>query len=298
MRALITGTSGYLGREISTHLRLKGWDIVQIAGSSEFSNKVKELFSGEQFDLVLHAGFQVDFHAANETSSLNSKNILNTKLLLDTAENFKAKHFLFLGAAGTLGVSLDGGQTFCEDNFAEAKAPFQAWLKTRYLSEKIYCEQLLEKAKIPVTSLLLTTTYGPHMQRQVTASIKRFRCTKLPLLLPPGGTSFLHLEDLLSAIDVVIMKKPLGRYVVSSGNITYLKLVRTVRSRFKPCLVLPRFCFRLFQWLNQLTDSRFPGEVAISSFGFKYYSPGKFMRATGWQASKTLADALNKALRQ
>ena len=297
MRALVTGTSGYLGSKIAEHLRVKGWAVVEISGRALFPDKARAAFLGQKFDLIVHAGFKVDFTVAPFDESERSENFLNTKLLLQLAEESNSGQFIFLGAAGVLGVAMTSSTILYEENMGEAPPPFRDWLRTHYLQEKIACEKFLEGAeRIPVLSLLLTTTYGRNMQSHVVRSLRKFGQGFFPKLIPPGGTSFLHLDDFLAALDISIKIKLRGRFTVSSGNTSFHNLARTAAGKATLLVPLPQALFQALLWVNQKTQGKVPGILALSSFGYKYYSPGLFMRATGWAPKRSLSEALRAAL--
>lgn len=294
MKALVTGCSGYLGGKIAAHLRRAGWEVAEVLGRKDFAVQVDSEFSKARIDLVVHAGFEVDF--APGALSKTSLNIANTKYLLQKSEANGAGHFIFLGAAGVLGVANDGTRTRSEADFAETQALFESWLEARYLVEKIECERLLADAACPVTSLLLTTTYGANMQPHVLSSLRKFRNSRIANLTPPGGTSYLHLDDLLAALDIVLEKKITGRFVISSGNLSYRGLVLSASSGKTLVVTIPKIVIKPLLWAYRMSKGRFPSPVLISSFGYKYYSPGLFMRISGWRPRKNFADCLQSAL--
>lgn len=299
--ALVTGTSGYLGGKIAAWLEVKGWQVKRIAGRKDFAMNVTRAFSeGARPELVIHAGFHVDFRY--DPQGADSANVANTKLLINATGG---AHFIFLSAAAVLGVSQNPLATRDEGDLGASDPDFEFWLGSRYVREKLHCEALLSDpgaATLDSTVLYLTTTYGPGMQANVRESLARFASPwRLVNPVPPGGTSYLDLDDFLRALETVIEKRLTGRFVVSSGNIRYRDLVKTVRAASGtqvPSLVLPLpgFLFQIFRKLLFRKPENHPDTVLLSSFGYKYYSPQRLIRAASWRPRAQIGDSLARAL--
>src|SRR3989344_7532365 len=61
-KAVITGTAGYLGAQLAEYLERGGWDVARIPGRQDFAALAQAaLRPGSAPDLVVHAGFHVDF---------------------------------------------------------------------------------------------------------------------------------------------------------------------------------------------------------------------------------------------
>ena len=98
---LLTGTSGFLGAHIKKHLYgyPNQWRILSINSRDEFEN-FEEKFANQKIDIIIHAGFSIDFQESNTDDS--SKNIENTRRVLKFSEERGASYAIFLSAAGTL----------------------------------------------------------------------------------------------------------------------------------------------------------------------------------------------------
>ena len=75
---LLTGTSGFLGGHIKSHLNGQSsrWRIFVIANQEEFES-FEEKFVNQRFDVVIHSGFSIDFQTSKSWDP--SKNIENTR---------------------------------------------------------------------------------------------------------------------------------------------------------------------------------------------------------------------------
>ena len=82
---LLTGTSGFLGGHIKSHLNVQSsrWRIFVIANQEEFES-FEEKFVNQQFDVVIHSGFSIDFQRSKSMDA--SKNIENTRRVFKFSE--------------------------------------------------------------------------------------------------------------------------------------------------------------------------------------------------------------------
>ena len=82
---LLTGTSGFLGTHMRKHLYgcPNQWRIFSINSRDEFEN-FEEKFANQKIDIIIHAGFSIDFQESNTDDS--SKNIENTRRVLSNSQ--------------------------------------------------------------------------------------------------------------------------------------------------------------------------------------------------------------------
>ena len=228
---LLTGTSGFLGTHMRKHLYgcPNQWRILSINSRDEFEN-FEEKFANQKIDIIIHAGFSVDFQESNTDDP--SKNIENTRRVLKFSEERGASYAIFLSAAGTLGVSKNS-RTRNEGHFGKTDPDFIDYLNTQYIQDKIACQKIVDDLPFPAVTLYLTTVYGPSMDPNVVDRLKGL-CGSNPIVVyPPGGSSFLDLRDFLNALDLILSKKPTGGMVLSSGNILFSGLYQAVLDFYK-----------------------------------------------------------------
>ena len=297
---LLTGTSGFLGTHIKKHLYgfPNQWRIFLINSRDEFEN-FEEKFANQKIDIIIHAGFSIDFQESNTDDS--SKNIENTRRVLKFAEERGASYAIFLSAAGTLGVSKND-QVRNEDYFGKTDPEFIDYLNTQYVQDKIACQKIVDDLPFPAVTLYLTTVYGPSMDANVMVGLKGICGINPVVVYPPGGSSFLDLRDFLNALDLILLKEPTGGMILSSGNILFSGLYRAVldfyKLRRKKIMVpIPKQAKVIFD-LNCI--SRFSSlkntAVLKTSFGYKYYSAHKAQRLIDWSPRYTINDSLKEIL--
>ena len=297
---LLTGTSGFLGTHMRKHLYgcPNQWRILSINSRDEFEN-FEEKFANQKIDIIIHAGFSVDFQESN--TDYPSKNIENTRRVLKFSEERGASYAIFLSAAGTLGVSKNS-RTRNEGQFGKTDPDFIDYLNTQYIQDKIACQKIVDDLPFPAVTLYLTTVYGPSMDPNVVDRLKGL-CGRNPIVVyPPGGSSFLDLRDFLNALDLILSKKPTGGMVLSSGNILFSGLYQSVLDFYKirrrklmtpiplqAKVIFDLGCMRRFPSLKNMA-------VLKTGFGYKYYSAHKAQRLIGWSPRHTLNDSLKEVL--
>ena len=297
---LLTGTSGFLGTHMRKHLYgcPNQWRILSINSRDEFEN-FEEKFANQKIDIIIHAGFSVDFQESNTDDP--SKNIENTRRVLKFSEERGASYAIFLSAAGTLGVSKND-QVRNEDHFGKTDPDFIDYLNTQYIQDKIACQKIVDDLPFPAVTLYLTTVYGPSMDANVMGGLKGICGINPVVVYPPGGSSFLDLRDFLNALDLILLKEPTGGMILSSGNILFSGLYRAVldfyKLRRKKIMVpIPQQAKVIFD-LNCI--SRFSSlkntAVLKTSFGYKYYSAHKAQRLIDWSPRYTINDSLKEIL--
>ena len=273
---LLTGSAGFLGAHMRKHLYgcPNQWRILSINSRDEFENFEKK-FANQKIDIIIHAGFSVDFQESNTGNP--SKNIENTRRVLKFSEERGASYAIFLSAAGTLGVSKNS-RTRNEDHFGKTDPDFIDYLNTQYIQDKIACQKIVDDLPFPAVTLYLTTVYGPSMDPNVVNQFKGLSGSNPIVVCPPGGSSFLDLRDFLNALNLILSKKPTGRMVLSSGNILFSELYQAVLDFYKirrrklmipiplqAKVIFDLECMRRFPSLKNMA-------VLKTGFGYKYYS--------------------------
>lgn len=297
-KILLTGTTGFLGSHIREHLKKQeGWRIYEVLGRKAFDDF--ESYHGLSPDVIIHAGFTVDFNPAGDETS---ESVINTQKLIDYAVKNKVRHLVFLSAAGTLGVGKTN-RARDEEDFCRTDPDFADYLNTQYIQDKIVCQSLLDRVPLASTTLFLTTVYGPGLQKSVLESLAAVRGLSPVVICPPGGTSFLDLRDFLSALDRVLEQLPRGGFVISSGNTTFTQLYETVMDIYD--VAWRKKIIRLPGWVKDLMDlgvvKTLTGgvnpSILKSGFGYKYYSAHKARQVLGWVPKYSLRDALHAILK-
>ncbi len=163
MKALLTGRSGFLGKYIYDHLKQEGWDVVSIGrdgGNSIVADLTQDsLFIPNNINTVIHAaGFAHVFKKdLNTSKNFFLVNLEGTRNLLNSLDDKKIKHFVFISSVAVYGKSK--GELLNESTTLSAIDPYG---KSKIGAEKIILEWGSERnTKITILRLPLVVGCEP-----------------------------------------------------------------------------------------------------------------------------------------
>lgn len=212
MKIFLTGATGFIGSKLSEHLMKKHNLICFVRKLSDISNlKGCEIVYGdlkdyssikgiEDADLVIHAAALykiIDFNL----EEMYETNIEGTKNILDLCEEYNKPLIYF----STTAVLKEDG------NLKEN-------VSTDYEKTKLDAHALvLDYAdKIPVTIICPSVVFGPGDQSILGSYLKQYLEGDLKYIAcPKAKLSFVYVDDVVKAIDILIEKRFVGQYIVS-----------------------------------------------------------------------------------
>ncbi len=244
---LITGATGFIGREVSTYLSKKfpGWQIyclqrpadppLEQSGrnilkkltvkpiSLDLTEKKKFKKLPKVFDFIIHLA------ASAETSEKDhSFNPVAMKNILDHIDSKQVKHFIF-----TSTTAVWSGRDNFTKGINEEMDPLPS---NEYGRSKIMAENLLFNwsriHQVPVTVLRLSTVFG-HQTRSngLFDALKKLipKHSLIPRLNWPGKTSLVYVQDVVLLISLLLKNKPKklhNLYIVYSESLTMAGISR------------------------------------------------------------------------
>ena len=285
-RVLVTGGSGFLGAAIAERL---GDRALGARGRHDLADVL-----GAAVAAIVHGGFHDDFSPlAEDVETDPHGNLASFDRVLRFAETTSTP-LVFVSAAGALGVSA-GPRPRNEDHVGTTDEGFHAYRDTRCIQEKLACEKRLADSTARWTILYPSTVYGPGIDP---ATLRAAASERPVRVVPPGGTSWLALDDFLEAIDLVLARPPANeRFVLNGGNLRYADLVRAgahARGQRVRVVSLPH---RSRGVLPDVSDGA--GEapaVFDSAFGYMYYSSARAYRTLGWKPEAEIEATLRSAI--
>lgn len=217
MKILITGASGYIGKNLCFFLQKKGYDIVAaVRDESKILKNIQSIVVGSinkntdwtdalnRVDVVIHLAGKAHFFDNQDLKSLKEFKEINvnatTKLARDSI-NTGIKTFIFLSSIG-----VNGSQTF-KNSFKSSDQvnPHSHYALSKYEAEQ-NLQRLFNKTSSDLVILRAPLVYGINAPGNI-ALISRFLKKNIPL---PFGKisnkrSFIAIENLHSIIELSLV---------------------------------------------------------------------------------------------
>ena len=236
MKVLITGGTGFIGKNLAPHLLEKGLDVYILARHQNSLNIPKaefipcDILDTEKLNTALKDK-DIVFHLAASTDEklpyddLYRVNVIGTKNVLDACLKNNIKHLIFTSTIGVLGPTSKEG--------AKEEDPYNP--QTAYEKSKCEAEKLVlsyyEKFKLPVTILRPTMVYGPDERW-----LKVFKQAKKGMPVIGRGENFWHLvyvKDVVEALSLVMNNdNTFGKvyHIADNFPFTYRQVYDTARA--------------------------------------------------------------------
>jgi nucleoside-diphosphate-sugar epimerase len=216
MKVLLTGSTGFLGRNIKFLLERFGHEIICPRSSALLPNwdmldlsSIEEIFSEHSPDVIVHSAWGVNEENYRE-SEFNLKWQAATLKLYTLAAEHNVGHFIALGTFSETGQDIFSGESRDRSVYAETKR--------QTLSNLIELESQL---KLPVSWLRVNYPYGFWDKRNRLISVlieKSISKEEFHLKSPDLKLDFTHSLDIANAVRVVIEKKIRGTLEVKSDE--------------------------------------------------------------------------------
>lgn len=233
MKVLVTGASGFLATNTIIELLSQGYKVVGLLRDKRKyllpSHSNLELIEGDLFninlldqlvqkcDCIIHTAAETSQSLINY-SDYYTANITSTGNLLQAAQKFKLKKFVFVSSANTLGYGT------IENPGTEVRFIKEPFSESFYARSKLTAQELvLSKAnEINVAVVNPTFMLGPYDKKPGSGRIIRMNYGKKIIFYPPGGKNFVHVTDVAKGIVSVLKEGKSGElYLLANENLTY-----------------------------------------------------------------------------
>lgn len=213
MKIAVTGSGGFIGRNLMVYLKNFGLDVVGFSSRSEFGAPLdlsdpKEIASKlSSFDILIHAAWAGSERASREDPKAQDLNIGITRNLVRSLTDSNIKQVICFGSQAEFS-HLDYPWT--------DESPMNG--ESKYARAKKESYELLEKSTLNLAWLRLFSVYGTGDRRDwiipnTLTSLKNNQ--KIMLGACNQSWSLTHVEDVAQAVKRVIETKTCGKLNVS-----------------------------------------------------------------------------------
>ena len=155
----------------------------------------------------------------------------------------------------------------------------------------------------------IATVYGQGDRKLNSGTVIKSVYERKMKLIPPGGTSFVSVDDLVEGLVLLAQKgKPGERYIFCTENMEYKALIQRIAKTLKlkeTSFVLPRFSYypallaaKGLEWLPSTSKGKvtlMTQQILKESYGYKYFSSKKATAELGWKPLQSLEEAVKRA---
>ena len=285
---LVTGSAGFIGKAVRDDFLARdiptlGLDMKsQVDGMGltlrlgTLSNENKIAMKEVKPSIVIHCAAQTDVTTSMVNPTLDAlDNIIGSIELFELSYSEKLSHFIYLNSGGAA-YGKDAKVPTVEDS---KYSPDSAYGISKITAES-YLELLCKTKNVKFTSLRLSNVYGPISQNQkgilynISSAIQKQ--ATFTIYGADVTRDYIHVADVVAAIDAVMVHEVSGAFNVSTGVETSNKVLVEMAQQ------------ALGQKVKiQIADPR-PGEVLRSCL-----SNSKLIETTLWSPKVKLVEGLS-----
>lgn len=304
MKCLVSGATGFIGRQLCQQLAAAGHTVVALSKSGAMLDsgqptQVVDLSTCD-FDGSLLQGVDVVFHLAGiahqraQEPAYTALNYRATMHLASLASGAGVRCFVFLSSVKAMGRA----QTSHARVESECELPDNAYGLSKWQAECALREAFGSGA-MSVAIVRPALVYGHEPKGNLHAFATGVRWG-LPRPPPAGRRSMIALEDLVALLRVLAQHPVPGVQTwIACGNDGYstqeiYDLLRASQGKRRAVQWVPHWLWRLGASLGDIVLGRSSGSTYDKLFGTELYSNAAVVEQTGWRPEMTLEDAMSQ----
>lgn len=293
-KVLITGATGFLGRHLTKDLIKKDFDVTILARPTsdlspfkglpykvfhgDISNRLSLLQACEDKEIVYHLAGYIAYRSS-ERALMEKINVDGTANLIDACITHNVKKFLHLSSVVTIGAN-EYPEPLSEDFDYNLGSYNLGYFETKRRAEELVIRAYHEN-QLPTYLVNPSTIYGAGDGTKDSRKTQRKVAMGQFKFYPPGGVNVVHVEDVLSAIHLVLEKgTPARRYIISGENLLIRDLffkIADISGVPRPTVPLPRFLLKGLGWTGDLLrtlgkDTSLSSETAVTASLYHWFS--------------------------
>ncbi|MCQ6562658.1 NAD-dependent epimerase/dehydratase family protein [Paenibacillus mendelii] len=236
MKVLITGGYGFIGSHVAERFHKEGYEVYIIDNMSTGKldhvtfkhkgyqlavedSKCEEVFQANQFDTVVHLAAQANVNTSITNPQLDSEsNVLGLVNILNLAQKFKVKKFIFASSAAVYGTN--DQMPLTEEADCDPISPYGI---SKWVGES-YCLKWQELYGLDTTCFRFSNVYGPRQGSSgeggvISIFMNRVLSGQTLYVYGDGEQTrdFIYVEDVADAIFRSSYSKLSGVYNLSTN---------------------------------------------------------------------------------
>ncbi len=320
MKVIITGATGFIGREIVSELSGNEFEIFQVGNSNvnaqlseekffkiDITNfeEVCELKKIKQADAIVHSAGLAHQFGSVEKDTFQKTNVEGTKNILELAVTLKVRQFVLISSTAVYGTVKNSGKNVKVTDETAACRP-----ETFYAQSKLEAEQaaaeICEQNNINLTIFRLSPVIGEGNAGNVARLVKAIDKKRF-VWIGSGENykSLIYKKDVAKACREILTKKKKGIEIfnLAAEPIQMRNFVAAAAGNLNkkiPNFSIPQlFLEKLFQ-LNEKTlkvkKIRKYSKTVEKWLSDDVYSAEKFKREYNFKPKTSIAEALEKQI--
>lgn len=209
MSVIVTGASGFVGRNLCPELVRRGHDVVPVSRTAGVS--VGEIDADTEWSHVLQPGATVvhlaarahvlDHAAASDWAAFRSVNLDGTRRLAEQAAEARVKRLIFMSSVRVLGTHTNGRPPF---SASDLPAPAEAYAVSKHEAELALAD-VADRTGLEICILRPPLVYGPGAAGNVARLLRLVRRgIPLPLGAIDNARSLIGVDNLVDLIATCI----------------------------------------------------------------------------------------------
>ncbi len=306
MRALVTGSTGFVGSNLIEALNARGIDVVALQEANapqdairglQYTPVIGDLLDAESLrravegvDWVFHVAGIADYMRSSP-SIIYKVNVDGTRNMLAAAREAGVKRFIHTSSAAALGVPANGRFLLDESDSFNIEPGRFPYGHSKYLAEQIVREAAA--AGFHALSVLPSIVIGPRDQGIICGDLVIQAAKRTVPAAPIGGAGYIDARDLAEAhIAAAERGAPGEHYVLNGHNLSHreaLDITARVLGVQPPRLDLPRWMLPAIGVVGDVLNGLgatlpFNGQRAWLGSQYLYYDSSKAARELGLTA--------------
>jgi nucleoside-diphosphate-sugar epimerase len=272
---LLTGATGFVGKETLRKLKQKGYAVRVLVRDSEKTSKDAdfqgvEIVEGDLMDIlsiqnacqnveyIIHCAAAVSFHSSDKAMIMRT-NVEGTANLVNVALEANIRKFIHVSSIAALGRSNDH-EPITENTKWKSDGNNSLYAQSKFKAEKEVYRGIAEG--LPAVIALPGVILGPGNWKSGSSAIFRFASKGIPFY-PAGSNGFVSVGDVADALIRLMESdfKEGEKFILVSQSVTYQLILTLIAKELgirPPIWLLPPFWAQMLGLLSELI-SKFSG---------------------------------------